>query len=77
MLKLLCCAFVTKYVLTRTLYFFVQVSFIVYREVTKTLQDLPVIFINPFWTNVPLTDKPGSWFLLAKCLKSTCGRVTS
>ena len=34
MLKLLCCAFVTKYVLTRTLYFFVQVSFIVYREVT-------------------------------------------
>ena len=49
MLKLLCCAFVTKYVLTRTLYFFVQVSFIVYREVTKTLQDLPVIFINPFW----------------------------
>ena len=21
-------------------------------------------------------DKPGSWFLLAKCLKNTCGRVT-
>ena len=20
-------------------------------------------------------DKPGSWFLLAKCLKNTCGRV--
>ena len=29
-----------------------------------------------FSTNVPLTDKPGSWFLLAKCLKNNCGRVT-
>ena len=25
---------------------------------------------NPFSTNVPLTDKPGSWVLLAKCLKN-------
>ena len=24
---------------------------------------------NPFSTNVPLTDNPGSWFLLAKCLE--------
>ena len=31
--------------------------------------------LNPFSTNVPLMDKPGSWFLLAKCLKNTCGRV--
>ena len=31
---------------------------------------------NPFSTNVPLMDKPGSWFLLAKCLKNTYGRVT-
>ena len=31
---------------------------------------------NPFSTHVPLMGKPGSWFLLAKCLKSTCGRVT-
>ena len=29
---------------------------------------------NPFLTNVPLMQKPGSWFLLAKCLKNTCGR---
>ena len=29
--------------------------------------------LNPFSTNVPLMDKPGSWFLLAKCLKNTCG----
>ena len=29
--------------------------------------------INPFTTNVPLTDKPGGWFLIAKCLKNTCG----
>ena len=26
-------------------------------------------------TNVSLMWKPGSWFLLAKCLKNTCGRV--
>ena len=32
--------------------------------------------INPFSTNVSLTDKPGSWFLLLKCLKNTCGSVT-
>ena len=32
------------------------------------------LFINRFLTYVPLTDKPGSWFLLAKCLKNTCGR---
>ena len=32
--------------------------------------------LNPCSTNVPFTDKPGSWFLLAKCLKYTCGKVT-
>ena len=31
---------------------------------------------NPFLTNVSLADEPGSWFLLKKCLKNTCGRVT-
>ena len=34
------------------------------------------VLLNPFSTNVPIMDKPGSWFLLAKCLKNTCGRVT-
>ena len=35
------------------------------------------IFVpNLFSTNVPFMDKPGSWFLLAKCLKNSCGRVT-
>ena len=29
--------------------------------------------INPFPTNVPLTDKPGSWFSPVKSLKNTCG----
>ena len=29
---------------------------------------------NPFSTNAPLMNKPGNWFLLAKCLKNTCGR---
>ena len=32
--------------------------------------------LNSFSTNVPLMDKPGSLFLLAKCLKNTCRRVT-
>ena len=31
--------------------------------------------IDPFSTNVPLMDEPGSFRLLAKCLKNTCGRV--
>ena len=35
-----------------------------------------VVVFNPFSTNVPLMQKPGSWFLLAKYLKNTCGRVT-
>ena len=34
------------------------------------------LLFKPFWTNVPLMDKSGSWFLLAKCLKNNCGRVT-
>ena len=34
------------------------------------------IILNPFSTNVPLMDKPGSWFFLAKCLENTCGTVT-
>ena len=28
-------------------------------------------YFNPFSTNVPFMDKPGSWFLLAKCIFST------
>ena len=32
--------------------------------------------ISPFSTNVPIIDQPSSWFLLANCLKNTCGRVT-
>ena len=31
--------------------------------------------VNPFQANVPLMEKPGGWFLLAKCVKNTCGRV--
>ena len=31
---------------------------------------------TPFSTNVPFMYIPGSWFLLATCLKNTCGRVT-
>ena len=34
------------------------------------------INFNPFSTNVPHADKPGSWVLLAKCLRNTCGKVT-
>ena len=38
--------------------------------------NMKTVEINPFSTNVPLTDKPGSRFLLAKRLKNTCGGVT-
>ena len=34
------------------------------------------IILNSFSTNIPVMDNPGSWFLLPKCLKNTCGRVT-
>ena len=30
---------------------------------------------NLFQANVPLMEKPGGWFLLAKCVKNTRGRV--
>ena len=33
--------------------------------------------MNPFPANIPFIDQSGSWFLLAKCVKNTCGRVTS
>ena len=39
-------------------------------------QEMQDLSINPFLTNVPPTEKPGSWFLLAKSLESTCGRGT-
>ena len=29
-----------------------------------------------FEASIPLMEKPGRWFLLAKCVKNTCGRVT-
>ena len=29
-----------------------------------------------FQANVPLMEKPGVWFLLTKCMKNTCLRVT-
>ena len=30
--------------------------------------------VSPFSTSVPFMDKPGCWFLQAKCLKNTCDR---
>ena len=33
--------------------------------------------VSPFLTNVPIMDNPASWFLVAKYLKNTCGRVSS
>ena len=38
-----------------------------------TIKETP---IKSFSTNHPVMDKPGSWFLLAKCLENTCRRVT-
>ena len=31
---------------------------------------------NPFLAIVPVMEKPGSWFLIAKDVKNTCGIVT-
>ena len=44
------------------------------RYVRPTTGSFPnfVSDINAFSTNVPLMQKPGSWFLLSKCLKNTC-----
>ena len=36
---------------------------------TEKVSEYLEFLLNPFSTNVPLTDKPGSWLLLAKCLK--------
>ena len=37
-------------------------------NIVKIIQRF-ILVIKPFSTNVPFTDKPGSWFLLTKCLK--------
>ena len=47
------------------------------RNYKVNLSKRKVSYFNPFSTNVPLMDKPGSWFFPEKCLKNTCGRVTS
>ena len=46
---------------------------------SKKLKDIIhalIEYFNPFSTNAPFMDKPGSWFLLAKCLQNTCGKET-
>ena len=32
--------------------------------------------VNRFQVNVPLMEKPDGWFLVTKCVKNACGRVT-
>ena len=32
--------------------------------------------VNQFQANVPLMEKPSACFLLTKCMKNTCERVT-
>ena len=46
-----------------------------FHEFESKYKILPImaLFINPFSTNVSLMDEPGSWFLLAKCLKTPVG----
>ena len=47
---------------------FAQVFFVLFSLallLSVTFQETgPMLVVNPFLTNVPLTDKPGSWFLL-------------
>ena len=44
---------------------------VLYRTLVKS-----AFVINPFPTNAPFMNKPGSWFLLAKYVKNTCGIKT-
>ena len=46
------------------------------QSVRKLLQNFIGTLFNLFSPNIPFIDKPGSWFLLAKRVKNTCGRVT-
>ena len=56
--------------------FFVWVIFILRIIICKPARYRNTNLLNPLSTNVPLIDKPGSWFLLGKCMKNTCKRVT-
>ena len=64
---------------TRTLSLVIKNVMTTYRYLSFYLspcnKDVSIV-LNSFSTIVSLTDKPGSWFLLAKCLKNTCERVT-
>ena len=51
-------------------------QFIIFSLFISFIFTTSLSLFNLFSTNVARMDKPGSWFLLAKCLKSTCGRVT-
>ena len=59
-----------------------RIKIIFYTIIKPFSTNVPLIkricytIIKAFSTNVPLMDKPGSWFLLAKCSKNTCGRET-
>ena len=52
------------------------VSRSIFSQKKKDILNITDKKVNPFSANVPIMDKPGSWLLLAKCLKNTCGRVT-
>ena len=47
-----------------------------FHRLHKVLNSIMLRSFNTFSTYVPITDKPGSWFLLAKCLENTCERVS-
>ena len=53
-------------------------NYSILQSVSTETKNFPSLLpsIYPFSTNVPLKDKPGRWFLLAKCWKNTCGTVT-
>ena len=43
---------------------------------TNIATDMKYRLFNLFQTNVPLMGKPGGGFLLTRCVKHSCGRVT-
>ena len=48
-----------------------SIKFMIYDiNMFKLSELILVLLINPFPANIPIMEKPGSWFLLAKCHSS-------
>ena len=68
------------FLLIKVLYYLkallLTIIFLINLQKNILLVNIVATSINPFLANVPIMEKPGSWFLLAKYVKNTRGRVT-